>query len=178
MLFRSLVEIIRTQVQPATGAKVTGVTVTRVATGATTPIAESPAGSSLYPEPMPGEDIIITVHFGPDGSDPDHPEIFRADVNLTGAVDPGNTATIQNVSRSDLSDGTIWASGYPDNGMKVNVTVAPGYKVTVSVINTTTGASLGTSAIWGSGLPITTANFDIDFKMPDLPDTQIGRAHV
>ena len=106
-----------------------------------------------------------------DGSDPDHPEIFRADVNLTGAVDPGNTATIQNVSRSDLSDGTIWASGYPDNGMKVNVTVAPGYKVTVSVINTTTGASLGTSAIWGSGLPITTANFDIDFKMPDLPDT-------
>lgn len=163
-------ELIRTVVTPATGARISAVTVSD--SGGTRLLTELPDGTKHYPYNMTGEDIIVTVHFVPDNDD----DLTRyiASVSKRGAIGvAGNDATIVNDTRTDLAKGTIWAEGHEGDGMRVTVDIAEGYYATVTAYQLdsndphtpvpVTAFGAGPGASGGS-------QFDAILTMPKSPD--------
>lgn len=159
-------ELIRTVVTPASGARVSAVTVTD--SGGTRLLDRVPEDLQRYPYYMLGENITITVYF--EAPEDDDLTRYIAAVSKHGAIGvPGNEATIQNDTRSDLSKGDIWAEGHESNVMRVTVDVANGYYATLTATNKKDGSEVDLT-VFGAGPGVTT--FDSIFTMP-AADVQV-----
>lgn len=166
-------ELVRTVATPASGARVTAVTVTDSA--GTRLLDKIPSGTTRYPYYMTGESIIITVFFE---SDPPTDPLTRyiATVTKMGAMGvPGNNATIKNDDRNDLSKGSIWAEGNPTNDMRVTVSIAEGYYATLTAYRKDQGPGAGDLVVTAFGAgpgAVGGSTFDAIFQMPSA-DVQV-----